>query len=178
MLCKKVARAQSFVTPERLPPTQSACKFHALRTYYQVMQWMGHANDMEPTEWGWKADGNSLVPVMMDKCPAPELLLRMIHCNCSLGCNTSRCTCRKHGMECTSAWGHCQDSKCDHLPTETGLYDEEGDEEYWTWSQVNIWVVWCEFHYSTPSHPVGMVFGCAFGLCPGSTQKHGPLGHI
>jgi len=37
MLCKKVARAKMFVTPERLPPTASACKFHSLRTYYQVM---------------------------------------------------------------------------------------------------------------------------------------------
>ena len=40
MLCKKVARAKMFVTPERLPPTASACKFHSLRTYYQIMEWI------------------------------------------------------------------------------------------------------------------------------------------
>lgn len=34
MLCKKVARATMFVTPERLPTTASDCKFHSLRTYY------------------------------------------------------------------------------------------------------------------------------------------------
>ena len=34
MLCKKVARAKMSFTPERLPPTVSACRFHSLRTYY------------------------------------------------------------------------------------------------------------------------------------------------
>lgn len=72
MLCKKVARAKMFVTPERLPPTASACKFHSLRTYYQVMEWMGCCEEMAPSEWGWKVEGDKLVPVMTDKSPAPE----------------------------------------------------------------------------------------------------------
>ena len=32
MLCKKVARAKMFVTPERLPPTASDCRFYSLQT--------------------------------------------------------------------------------------------------------------------------------------------------
>ena len=36
-LCKTVGSAKSFVTPERLPPTSSATKYHALRSYLQVM---------------------------------------------------------------------------------------------------------------------------------------------
>jgi len=51
---KKVASAKAFVTPERLPPTSSATTFHSLRVYYQIMVWMGMANDMNPTDWGWK----------------------------------------------------------------------------------------------------------------------------
>ena len=39
-LCQKVGSAKSFVTPERLPPTSSATKYHALRSYLQVMFWM------------------------------------------------------------------------------------------------------------------------------------------
>jgi hypothetical protein len=46
MLCKKVARAKTFVTPDRLPPTSSACKLHSLRTYYQVMVWIGCTDEM------------------------------------------------------------------------------------------------------------------------------------
>ena len=36
MLCQKVARAKTFSTPERLPP--NTCRFHSLRTNYQVME--------------------------------------------------------------------------------------------------------------------------------------------
>ena len=128
MLCKKVARAKTFVTPERLPPTTSACKFHSLHTYYQVMEWMGCSDEMEPCEWGWRVEGGKLVPVMTNKSPAPEVLIQMIHCNCSAGCNTLKCTCRKHGLECTSACGHCQDGICDNMTNEP--VNEEDDEHY------------------------------------------------
>jgi len=67
MLCKKVARATMFITPERLPPTASACKFHSLRTDYQVMEWMGCSDEMTPSEWGWKVERDKRVPVMTDK---------------------------------------------------------------------------------------------------------------
>ena len=125
MLCKKVARAKTFVTPERLPPTTSACKFHSLRTYYQVMEWMGCSEEMDPSEWGWRVEGDKLVPVMTDKSPAPDVLIQIIHCNCSGGCNTLRCTCRKHGLECTSACGHCQDGNCDNMTNDPVIEDDD-----------------------------------------------------
>ena len=126
MLCKKVSRAKTFVTPERLPPTTSACKFHSLRTYYQVMEWMSCSDGMAPTDWGWKVEGGNLIPVMTDKSPAPEVLLQMIHCNCSAPCNTLRCTCRKHGLECTSACGHCQEGNCENV---SNVLEIEADDE-------------------------------------------------
>lgn len=49
---------------------------------------------------------------MMDKKPAPDILLKMVHCNCSTGCNTLRCGCKKYGLECTRACGPCQDGSC------------------------------------------------------------------
>ena len=91
MLCRKIARAKMFVTSERLPPTASACRFHSLRTYYLVMEWMGCSDEMAPSEWGWKVEGDKLGPVITDKSPAPD---ELIHCNCLEGCNTLRCTCR------------------------------------------------------------------------------------
>ena len=54
MLCKKVARDKTFVLPERLSPTYSAYKFHSLRAYCQVMEWIGCSDEMEPSEWGWR----------------------------------------------------------------------------------------------------------------------------
>ncbi|KAJ8348578.1 hypothetical protein SKAU_G00271670 [Synaphobranchus kaupii] len=38
---KRVVSASSPVTPERLPPTESATKLHCRRAYYQIMVWMG-----------------------------------------------------------------------------------------------------------------------------------------
>jgi hypothetical protein len=40
ILSKRVIHSSSFVTPERLPPTESATKLHCRRTYYQIMVWM------------------------------------------------------------------------------------------------------------------------------------------
>ena len=88
-LAKKVATAKTFVTPERLPPTTSATNLHSRRTYLQVMEWLGNNDGMQPTEWGWEVQGDILVPLMMKDSPAPNSLLKMVHCNCSSGCSTN-----------------------------------------------------------------------------------------
>ena len=115
-------------TPDRLPPTASATRFHSLRTHYQVMVWMAISEDMVPNDWGFKVQGDKLIPIMMDKDHAPEVLLKMIHCNCSAGCNTLRYTCKKHGLDCTSVCGPCQEGNCDNMTLEP-ILDEDDDEE-------------------------------------------------
>ena len=118
-LCKKVATASTFVKPGRLFPTTSATKFHARRTYLQVMEWMDMDDGMDPTEWGWDLQGNQLVPLMMENSPAPDPLLKMIRCNCLSGCRTLKCDCKKHDLECTTACGRCQyDMICDNISQE------------------------------------------------------------
>jgi hypothetical protein len=42
--------AKTFVTPERLPPTSFATKFHSLHVYYQSMVWMVVGNDKDATD--------------------------------------------------------------------------------------------------------------------------------
>ena len=126
-LCQKVGSAKSFVTPERLPPTSSATKYHVIRTYLQVMLWMDNGEAMDTTEWGWELQNNSLVPVMMDTSPAPETLLKIIHCNCSGGCSTFRCTCKKHGLICSRVCGPCQEGHCDNMSEEAVSDDENSD---------------------------------------------------
>ena len=127
MPCKEVARAKMFVTPERLPPTASACRFYSLRTYNQIMEWMGCSDVMAPSERGWKVEGDKLVPLMTAKSPAPDELIQMIHSNCLEGCNTLRCICRRHGLEFTCAGGHYQDGKCDNMKNAPVI--DDGDEE-------------------------------------------------
>ena len=82
------------------------------------------SDGMDVTEWGWNCQGNSLIPVMVDTKPAPEALLKMIHCNCSTGCSTLRCSCRKQGLNCSQACGRCQDDICDNMNEEVASDDE------------------------------------------------------
>ena len=124
IFCKKGSRAKNFVSPERLPPTPSACRFHYLQTYYQVMQRMWNAVNMEPTEWGWKEEYNNLIPIMTEKSPAPDTLLRMVHCCSTIECDTLWCSCRKYGMGCTNVCVCCQ-GNCSNQSTMAESYVEE-----------------------------------------------------
>ena len=49
------------------------------------MVWVGMANEMNPTEWGWKQENDQLIPIMTQNNAAPDELLKSIHCNCSGG---------------------------------------------------------------------------------------------
>ena len=125
---KKVVSSQSFVTPERLPPTAAATKYHSMRVYYQVMVWIGQDNDMDACDWGWKLEGGQLVPIESDMNAAPDNLLKMIHCNCTTACSSQRCSCRGYSMPCTPACGPCQLDTCDNPHNQT-LAEENDDDE-------------------------------------------------
>ena len=114
LFSKKVAVAKSFVTPERLPPTSSSTEFHCLRVYYQIMVWIGMESDMDPLDWGWKLENDKLSPIMTRQKAAPEVLLKMIHCNCTTNCTKHQCSCRGYGLPCTAACGSCQLTTCEN----------------------------------------------------------------
>ena len=128
ILCKKVVSSSSFVTPERLPPTESATKLHCRRVYYQIMVWMGMEEGMDPMKWGWKLLDNRFVPLMSRMNAAPDSLLQVIHCNCSTACKTLRCSCRRYGLPCTTVCGPCQLEECDN-PHNKFLPEESDDED-------------------------------------------------
>ena len=88
---------------------------------------MGMADGMEVTEWGWNCQDNNQIPVMLDSIPAPEALLKMIHCNCSTGYSSLRCS-RKHGLNCSQACGRCQDDNCGNMKKGIASDDETADE--------------------------------------------------
>lgn len=128
VLGKKVVSSKSFVTPERLPPTESSTKFHCLRVYYQIMVWLGQESDMDTCGWGWKREGSQFVPTESDMNAAPDSLLKIIHCNCTTACSTPRCSCRQNNLPCTSACGQCQLDVCDN-PYNQSLLDEDDDQD-------------------------------------------------
>ena len=68
-----------------------------------------------------------LITLMMKDSPAPSSLLKMVHCNCSAGCSTIICGCRKYALECTRACGNGQDGDCDNMAYKP--VSDDGEDE-------------------------------------------------
>ena len=49
-----------------------------------------------------------MLPALTDKAIAPEELLKVIRCDCKAECQTSRCSCEKHGQVYTTGCGECR----------------------------------------------------------------------
>lgn len=108
----------------KLPPTTDAAHFHFLRTYHQVMEWMGIVKD--PIEWGWSRKAGRLEPIRMSRDAAPPNLLKTISCRCKTGC-MAMCGCRKAGLNCSTLCKFCAGQECDNR--NEVIVDEEDDAD-------------------------------------------------
>lgn len=91
-------------SPENMPPTSDALCMHIKRAHYQALIWR-QANICKPllpcpTEMGWKLDDGCLVPILMNLDPIPKACLDLIVCNCTKGCRTERCGCKRANLQC------------------------------------------------------------------------------
>ncbi|GFO21794.1 hypothetical protein PoB_004829900 [Plakobranchus ocellatus] len=120
---EKVTSSITTVRVRSLPPTSAAANYHSLRVYLQVQDWIDTTCDLQPEMWGWQLSSRRLDPCITDLPPAPELLLKMIWCNCKSDCRSKRCTCRKHGLECSLASGECKGIDCLNSPSSEPLAD-------------------------------------------------------
>ena len=124
---EKVSKSSTTVQLRSLPPTSAAASYHSARVYLQVQQWMGKGDGMDPEEWGWLRVRNRLEPIMTDLPPAPEALLKVVRCTCKHDCDTRRCSCKKHGLDCSVACGECKGISCTNSPM---LPTEEFDDTH------------------------------------------------
>lgn len=125
--CEKLATNSSQIQPQSLPPTSAAARYHSQRVYLQVQQWEGEDEGISLEDWGWAVTEGQALPRMTDLPAAPEMLLRMIRCNCSSDCASTRCTCRKHGIECSPACGQCRGTACSNSHNQVD-HDDSQDE--------------------------------------------------
>ncbi|GFR77728.1 hypothetical protein ElyMa_002244800 [Elysia marginata] len=88
-----------------------------------VQDWIDKICDLKPEMWGWHLSSGRLDPCTTDLPPAPELLLKMIRCNCKSDCRSKRCTCRKHGLECSLACAECEGISCLNSPSPEPVAD-------------------------------------------------------
>ena len=115
----RTSTSKTFVRSCGMPPTSSAAKQHSLRVRLQIMVWLGHP--LNPKDWGWQLKDNKYCPKYTDKQPGPDSLLKVIRCACKTGCSTARCSCRKNGLDCTSACKECKGTSCSNI----ALVDED-----------------------------------------------------
>ena len=104
---QRVLKSTVYVDPQTLCPTSSAAKFHSMREYHQALVWLGH-DHLHSVDWGFSHKNTKLFPIMTDRAPAPNNLLQIVTWGCKNGCSTARCSCVKHGLNCSSA--------CSRLP--------------------------------------------------------------
>src|SRR6218665_1268660 len=83
---------------------------------------------MNAMDWGWNHQDNLFVPIMSTMNATPDILLKVIHCNCLNFCKTLRRSCRRNRLPCTSACGSCQITKC-NSPHNQILLKEHGDDD-------------------------------------------------
>ena len=122
----KVMTSTTFVQVHTLPLSSAAASYHSLRVYLQVQTWIGNGDSMEPLEWGWDRTDNMLLPIKTHLQPAPDDLLKIIRCQCKSNCDSKRCTCRKHGLECSSGCRECQGISCSNAQEfDLDIYDDE-----------------------------------------------------
>ena len=115
----KVIVGNIFVQVHTLPPTSDAGQFHSLRAYLQCQTWTGRGDELDPVQWGWTVSNNRYIPVKATLPPAPQQLLKIIRCSCKSNCDTKRCSCRKHGLECSLGCGECRGTSCSNSPSMT-----------------------------------------------------------
>ena len=114
--CERAAKSPTSVKVHKLPPTSAAARYHSMRAYLQVQQWKQPTCPLDPLSWGWSLVQGRLEPIQVDLPPAPETLLQVIRCNCKTDCSSNRCTCRKHGLQCSTACGNCRGIVCSNAP--------------------------------------------------------------
>ena len=106
----KVLKGNVLVKAETLTATSGSTKQHSLRTYHQVMAWLGL--DLPPDKYGFRILDGKYRAIFTELAAAPDALLKSFFCNCKTDCNTSRCTCRKYNLPCTDMCGVCQGLGC------------------------------------------------------------------
>ena len=122
----KVITNNSSVQVQTLPPTSDAAALHCLRVYFQTQVWMGNSS-LNPLEYGWRIDEGKLVPLKMTLSPAPVSLLQKVRCGCKIHCDSKRCSCRRHGLECSSACKACKGVSCSNSKGLSDMQDIEDD---------------------------------------------------
>lgn len=91
-----------------LPPTMASFQAHIKRAHFQAVLWQSAGEpsppELNPVDFGWQLYQSTLCPALGldDQLPAPDDVLNLVNCSCKTGCSTSKCTCTKQSITCTT----------------------------------------------------------------------------
>ena len=108
MFCEKLATSKCQVELHMLLPFSDVAKYHSLRVFHQIREWKGNGEDIDPLLWEWTVMKGRLMPKFYGLDVHPPDLLITIRCNCKSGCVNLRCSCKRHGLPCSTACGECR----------------------------------------------------------------------
>ena len=111
---------------QTLLPTSAAARYHNIRVYLQVQQWLAGCN-MKETDWGWMTKDENVVTVMTFLPPAPDELFLVIRCNCTTTMMMMTDS-QMHLSQAQSACRQCQGIGCSNS-TAADISDEDDDDD-------------------------------------------------
>ena len=120
----------------RLPPTKAALKYKILRGHLACSIWKNshtaNPRQLNPENYGWqKLNDEDLTPVLSDNPPAPEAIIELCVCSCTVTrCINNQCGCRRNKLKCTDMC-QCKQHGCknDEEDVEEDVNPEWGSEE-------------------------------------------------
>ena len=100
---------------ESLRLLENADQQHSYWVYLQVMDWKFLEKDhADPLESGWVLC-NGYHPRYTEQSAAQADFLKYVRCKCKHSSKSScsmNCSCKKNGLYCVAACGHCQSGSC------------------------------------------------------------------
>ena len=112
--------ASSALPELSMPPTSDALHQHCKRANYQAAK-MRHSlkgimSAPSPNGNGWHIEDGELKVTWMTTNPAPESVLKVVHCSCKQSkCETGRCSCMSARLSCTDL---CRCQNCANISME------------------------------------------------------------
>ena len=118
-----------------LPPNRDCLKQHVLRANFQCAIYRRSLQNIisspSPTGHGWQLEAeNELLIKWMEEAPAPELVLKTVHCSCrKTACSSKMCSCRNAELQCTDLCGCIDCSNNVDICDEVTIRNDDSDEE-------------------------------------------------
>lgn len=92
----------------------------------QVQEWIGNPG-IDPLDFGWETctESGEFMPTQGISDICPKSIQDILSCKCKKGCNSNKCSCKKHGLMCSPM---CDCDECENVKSDQEEIDCDDDE--------------------------------------------------